>query len=189
MDNEYLKRLRGYRAAQVHGSRAYNYNVNYPVDNSFRKIEFDKTLGQYLVTIARSLAPYDTGNLASNIYLPINNINHIQIKYPLQYIHYLYFLEFGTRYSNQNVGFIRDRTREAITDEAINYISNRNYLDKSYSASEEFYKITQDRGVGTGGLQGSKYRVGYSRTHVGETREDRSNLSQNFYNEYIDNMT
>lgn len=185
MDDEYLKRLRGYQAAQIHGSRSYNYNVQTDLEN----IEFDKTLGYYLLTIARALAPYDTGNLVSNMYLPINNKSHIQIKYPLQYVHYLYFLEFGTVFNNKHEGFIRDRTREAVTEEAVKYMSKKNYVNDSYSASEEFYKMTQERGIGTGGLLGSKYRVGYSRTHIGDNREKRSNLSQNFYNEYIDNMT
>ena len=185
MDDEYLKRLRGYQAAQIHGSRVYDYDIDVPID----KIEFDKTLGQYVLTIARSMAPYDTGNLASSMYLPINNSSHIQIKYPLQYIHYLYFLEFGTSLNSTNVGFIRNRTRDAVLDEAVNYMTKKDYVNNQFSASEEFYKMTQDRGIGTGGLQGSKYRVGYSRTHIGDTREKRKNLSQTFYNEYLDGMT
>lgn len=168
------------------------------INKGFHK-GFNRALGTSLLYTAMELAPYDTGNWASAIRLTKNHWRSIQIKYPVQDIHYLYYVEFGKSSGDMsprqqaNVGSIRFRTVNAFIDTIINYFENDNIpFSGKTTWSQMFSDLTQRKGynpkmspdrVDRFGFDYHKYYVGQSRYGIpfDNTRQARRDKSRYYY--------
>lgn len=168
------------------------------IDNKTNTQRFSRGLGYSLLGAAMEEAPYDTGNLASAIQMPIMTDEHIQIKYSERDAHYLFWVEFGsepmTPAKQENVGFIRFRTVEQFIHILTNYFENDNVpADGNFSWSATFFDLTQRKGYSQFqaperldhfGVDAHKYYVGASRYgfgKFGDTRENRRARSRFYY--------
>ena len=130
--------------------------------------EFNKTLGHQLYMTAVSLAPYDTGNLAHSIRLPINNKKRIKINYPIQDVHYLPYVE-----GRQN--FIKGQTVPAHIALIIQHFQAGNSFSfgtSKFNKRAFLASVAKKKGYGKG-----KVTTGRSRYNkdIRITRRERSN--------------
>ena len=130
--------------------------------------EFNKTLGYNLYMVSVNFAPYDTGNLAHSIRLNINTKKRIQIKYPIEHVHYLHYVE-----ARQN--FIKGQTVPTHVALIAQYFEAGNDL---WLGAGKFNKraflasVAKKKGYGKG-----KVAIGRSRYNkdIRITRRERSN--------------
>jgi hypothetical protein len=90
--------------------------------NKLIKYGFSKNLGYWFWNIAVMVAPEDTGNLKSSIYLAQNKDRRIKILYDLMKANYALLLEQGRGPVKKYEGFIRFQTTMTITEQLIGWI-------------------------------------------------------------------
>lgn len=89
-----------------------------------RAKNFPSQMGNVFHNIAVMLAPYDTGNLRTSIFLMKNTNKNITIEYNHLIANYSYFLEEGLGSVKKYKGFISVDTHFAIVDTLVGYIQN-----------------------------------------------------------------
>lgn len=99
-----------------------DFYIEIPEDIYKEVQNFNESLGMWFWNIAVMTAPYDTGNLRRAITLKKNTNKHIQIAYDTMKANYLHFLEEGIGPVKKHKGFIKDKTRLAITEQMIIYL-------------------------------------------------------------------
>ena len=126
-------------------------------------------LANTCVGLAKTLAPYDTGNLAEAIRLDYSgNIDEkFTVKYPFREVNYLYALEFGSTRSTKNVGFIRNQTVPIMVSMIEAYFEQKmDYTD--FIQSTTFTNIAAKKGVGD--TMHKRVNVGFTRYKFAETK-------------------
>jgi hypothetical protein len=88
--------------------------------------------------IARSAAPYDTGNLRYNAIKSELVYNGFNIIYDLTEAFYIYFLEEGTKFTQRHIGFIQNNTVPLIQ----NFLSSK-YNEDDKTGLEELKLLSQ----------------------------------------------
>lgn len=89
---------------------------------------FSRNLGYWFWNIAVMIAPYDTGNLRSSIYLAQNKARHIKITYDFLKANYGMFLEEGIGPVKKYKDFIKVDTTMAITEQLVGWLKTQQKL-------------------------------------------------------------
>lgn len=84
----------------------------------------------HILVAAKRIAPFDTGNLSINAIQIFRTPEGFKIVYNASIAPYVGYLEYGTKYSRENVGFIEVDTRAAIAT-MIRDIYENNYSSVS----------------------------------------------------------
>jgi len=93
-------------------------------EEQFNKVkDLDTSLGMWFWNMAVMIAPYDTGNSRRAITLNSNTSKKIQIRYNTTQANYIKFLEEGLGPVKKYKGYIGEKTRMAIVEELIHYLS------------------------------------------------------------------
>jgi hypothetical protein len=124
--------------------------------------------------LARSMAPYDTGNLAEAIYSKPHGLGNqgFTITYPYREVNYLYLLEFGSTKSVKNKGFIRQQTVPVMASIIEGYFTRKRKLDyKEFIANTQFDAIAIKKGKGSIGGNMTRQLIGYSRYAFADTQD------------------
>ena len=150
---------------------------------SLYPVKFDYTLASACLSMAKTMAPYDTGNLAESIRLDykFNVKEGFTIKYPFREVNYLYALEFGSTKSSKNVGFIRNQTVPIIVSLIEGYFNERrDYSD--FANAVNFTSIAEKKGIGD--TLHKRVNIGFTRYKFSETktRKQRKLASISRYN-------
>lgn len=89
---------------------------------------FTRNLGYWFWNMAVMIAPYDTGNLRSSIYLAQNKGKNIKISYDMNKANYAQFLEEGIGPVKKYKDFIKVDTVMAITEQLIGWLKTQQKL-------------------------------------------------------------
>ena len=149
--------------------------------NSSINTSFDKGLGYSLLNGAMWSAPYDTGNLASSIQIPVNMKRLIVIKVSGKDAPYGSILDRDPKYNN--FGWWSINYRDYILGLVERYFTEGNIpTSNSFSWSKAFYTLTQAKGIGTQGHMGSRHLVGRSRHNPMVNRHAKRKMHNRNYN-------
>lgn len=92
----------------------------------------DNELATQAFVLAKSIAPFDTGNLMFNGMQLIREPHRFGIRYKGTTAPYIHYLEKGTKYSTRHKGFISVKTHDAILG-LINAKRNGTFQEKQFA--------------------------------------------------------